>query len=430
MRTPRKMTDPPTRSHRIRAMLCVAAITAAVASCADQPTAPPSAAVTVSASAASFNLNSASATLEWEQAARDLVVSHSTVNPLSAGRVYALIAVSQYDAAVAADQSLDQDAGGRALYEARRGAIAGASATMLSYLFPDAAAALEQRLAADGNAGAGNAHPQFTRGVATGRSIGAAMMDFSRRDGFSVPWDGQAPADALGGGWVGVSGVAPAGFQFPKMHTYYMTSPSQFRPGPPIAQGTPEFAADLDAVRAAQAARTPDDIAFANFWNLSNGTVSAGGYWDERAGEYIAAAGMDEREASHVFALVNSAAADAAVACFEAKYWYMRLRPSMADATITRVPGVPGFPYGLPNHPSYPSGHSCLSASAARVIESFFPEATASLESQVSDAGRSRVIGGIHFPSDVAVGQALGRSVADWAIAYDRAHGLLSAVPR
>ena len=102
----------------------------------------------------------------------------------------------------------------------------------------------------------------------------------------------------------------------------------------------------------------------------------------------------------------------------------------MADATITRVPGLPGFPYGLPNHPSYPSGHSCLSASAARVIESFFPEATASLEGQVSDAGRSRVIGGIHFPSDVAVGQALGRNVADWAIAYDRAHGLLSAVQR
>jgi hypothetical protein len=430
MRTPRSMTHPPKTTHRIHALLCVAAISATVASCADQPTAPSAPPATVSASASPFNLNSASATLEWEQAARDLVVSHSTINPLSAGRLYALVAVSQYAAAVAADGSYDQDGGGRALYEARRGAIAGASATMLSYLFPDAAAALEQRLAADGNAGPGNTHPEFTRGVATGRSTGAEMIAFARADGFATPWNGQPPADALGGGWVGVSGVAPAGFQFPAMHPYYMTSPSQFRPGPPIAQGTPEFAADLDAVRAAQAARTPTDIAFANFWNLSNGTISAGGYWDERAGEYIAAAGMDEREASHVFALVNSAAADAAIACFDAKYWYMRLRPSMADATITRVPGLPGFPYGLPNHPSYPSGHSCLSASAARVIESFFPEETTSLEGQVAEAGRSRVIGGIHFPSDVATGQALGRSVADWAIAYDRAHGLLSAVQR
>ena len=430
MRTPRRMTHPPRSSHRKQTLFYVAAIAATVTSCADQPTAPPSVPITVSASAGAFNLNSAGATLEWEKTARDLVVAHSTVNPLSAGRVYALLAVAQYGAAVAADNSFDQDRGGRALYEARRGAIAGASATMLSYLFPDAAPALEQQLATDGNAGAGNTHPQFTGGVATGRSIGAAMIDFARNDGFSAAWDGKAPEDPLGGGWVGVLGVAPAGFQFPRMHPYYMMSPSQFRPGAPIAQGTPEFVADLDAVRAAQAARTVADIEMANFWNLSNGTISAGGYWDERAGEYIAAAGMDEREASHVFALMNSAAADAAIACFDAKYVYMRLRPSMADATITRVPGLPGFPYGLPNHPSYPSGHSCLSASAARVVESFFPDATPSLESQVAEAGRSRVVGGIHFPSDVTAGQVLGRNVADWAIAYDKAHGLLSAIQR
>jgi membrane-associated phospholipid phosphatase len=168
----------------------------------------------------------------------------------------------------------------------------------------------------------------------------------------------------------------------------------------------------------------------ANFWNLSNGTVTALGYWDERAAEYIAAGNFDERSASHIFALVNSAALDALIGCWDAKYYYMYLRPSMADPTITRVPGLPGFPYGLPNHPSYPSGHSCVSASAARVLATYFPEHAATLNDQVAEAGRSRVVGGIHFPSDVSAGQALGRAVADWAMAYDQQPGgLLRAIP-
>ncbi|MFL5563174.1 MAG: phosphatase PAP2 family protein [Gemmatimonadaceae bacterium] len=421
------------RSRQKTLVAAVAAIAAiAVASCSDQPTAPPSAAAPLpSANAGPFDLNSANATLEWEHTARDLVVAHGAAfGPLVAGRAYALLGVAQYGAAVAADDDYDKDGGGRALYEARRGAVAGASAAVLSYLFPDAAAALETQVMSDGNAGPGRTHPQFTRGVATGRVMGALMIDRARSDGFSAAWDGHAAADPLGGGWIGLPNVAPAGFQFPRMTPYYLTSQSQFRPGAPIAQGTPEFDADIAAVRAFQAARTLADIADANFWNLSNGTITALGYWDERAAEYIAAAGMNERDASHVFALMNSAAMDAVVGCWDAKYWYMRLRPSMADPTITRVPGIPGFPYPLPNHPSYPSGHSCVSASAARVIESFFPDATPSLESQVAAAGRSRVVGGIHFPSDVSTGQALGRNVADWAIAYDHAHGLLSAVQR
>ena len=255
------------------------------------------------------------------------------------------------------------------------------------------------------------------------------MVDRAKHDGFSTPWNGQPFPDPLGGGWVGLPGVAPAGYQFPTMQPYYLTTQSQFRPPSPPAVGSPEFLTNLNAVRDAMHARTPADIAMANFWNLSNGTITALGYWDERAADYIAAGDLDERSASHIFALVNSTAMDALIGCWDAKYHYMLLRPSMADPSITRVPGVPGFPYGLPNHPSYPSGHSCVSASAARVIATYFPEHAATLNDQVLEAGRSRVIGGIHYPVDVAAGQALGQAVADWAMAYDQQPGgLLRAV--
>jgi membrane-associated phospholipid phosphatase len=83
---------------------------------------------------------------------------------------------------------------------------------------------------------------------------------------------------------------------------------------------------------------------------------------------------------------------------------------------------------GRPNHPSYPSGHSCVSAAAAEVLKSIFPAKAATLDQQVAEAGMSRVFAGIHYRFDVAAGQALGRSVAQWAMMYDRQHGLLAAV--
>jgi membrane-associated phospholipid phosphatase len=44
------------------------------------------------------------------------------------------------------------------------------------------------------------------------------------------------------------------------------------------------------------------------------------------------------------------------------------------------------------------------------------------------EAGESRIMGGIHYRFDVAAGQTLGRSTAEWAMAYDRRRGVLAAV--
>ena len=421
-------------SGRRAALACIAGVLATLVGCADQPTAPAAAASSASsASNDKFDLQSANATLAWEATARKLVASHST-SPIAAARNLALLGIGQYGAVVAADGGAEPNAGGRALYEARRGAVAGASASVLSYIYPDAAATLENQVLLDGAAGPGETHPHFTLGVEMGRAMGARMIEWAKADGLSAPFNPKMVEAPLGG-WVGAAGP-PAGYQFPKMKPYYYTDQSKFRPGPHPAVGSPDFLAALAAVKAATVSRTKADVDMANFWNLSNGTITAIGYWDERADEFITAARFDERDAAHVFALMNSAAMDAIIGCWDAKYYYMLLRPSMADPSITRPAGIPAtattpaFPYGLPNHPSYPSGHSCVSAAAAQVLIGYFPGEAASLNDQVAAAGRSRVIGGIHYPFDITAGQALGRSVAGWAVAYDQQPGgLLRAIP-
>jgi hypothetical protein len=362
------------------------------------------------------------ASVTWQATARALIASHPTFSPVAAARVYALHAVAQYGGLVAADFG-----GGRAQFEIRRGAVAGASAQLLSSVFPDAAAALERQLVAQGAEGPGPQHQQFTRGVAIGRAWGEAMRVWGLADGITRPWDG-VPLPTGAGLWTSAPNAPPAGVHLSSAQPYFLTSSSQFRPAPPPQFGTPEFDAAVAAVRQVTDARTEEQRAIANFWNQGGGTPSTAGYWLAQASDLIVAAGLDEREAAHVFALTSSAIVDASIGCFDAKYHYMLIRPSQADPLITRPLGLPGFPYGLPNHPSYPSGHSCLSAAAVTVLGAYFPAHRADLEAQMQEAGMSRIYGGLHYFFDVAAGQDLGRDVATWAMAYDRDYGLLSAV--
>ncbi len=154
-----------------------------------------------------------------------------------------------------------------------------------------------------------------------------------------------------------------------------------------------------------------------------SGRHRAIGYWDAQAASFIGDGGLDEQDASHLFAVLNAAAMDATIGCWEAKYHYLFTRP-----TLVRPNGPPNFPYTLPNHPSYPSGHSCVSSASAAVLSHYFPSQAAQLEAQVVEAGLSRIYGGIHYRFDVEAGHALGRSTAEWALAYDGERGLLSAV--
>ena len=125
-----------------------------------------------------------------------------------------------------------------------------------------------------------------------------------------------------------------------------------------------------------------------------------------------------------MFALLHAAIMDAQIACYEAKYFYWMLRPTQADPLVVLV--LPEIP--LPNHPSYPSGHSCHAAAAATVLGYFFPDRAAELENVVTQMGLSRLYAGIHYRFDITAGRDLGNAVGQWAIAVDESAGLLAAM--
>lgn len=424
---------------------------ATLLACSEQPTGPPAApSLTPSTASADRGERSrpsgAAATLAWQKTARVLVATHRLA-PIIAGRLYALHSVAQYAALQALDgRGEDDDRGDRASNDAQRGAIAGASAQLLSSLLPDVASALETQLAQDGRDASGLTPAQFTRGVAVGRAAGDAMIAWAGRDGYSLVWAESMRNDKVDGTWEGALAVAPAtirpppmGYQYPTMTTYFLkakhghTAQSQFRSlaPPSVSDPTSRFWVDLAEVKSIAASRTDEQTRIANYWNLSVGTPTALGYWNEQAALFIVEHHLDERAASHFFALMNAAVMDATIGCWETKYHYLVMRPTMADNSISLAKGIvgpPAFPFTLPNHPSYPSGHSCVSSAAVTVLSRYFPEHAAALGTALTEAGMSRIYGGIHYRFDIEAGQILGRATAEWAMAYDRREGVLAAV--
>ena len=395
--------------------------------CADQPTAPDGEALTVAAALSAHGpASSAPASVGWGAVSRALVVQPPALSPTTTTRAYALLAVGQYGAALAADEQAVDGAipavgygeGGRSRYEARRGAVAAASARILSHLFPSAAATLAQRVVDEGEMGPGGVHPQFTRGVEVGRVIGDRMVAWANADGFSTPWTGTIPTGP--GKWTGSPPVAAAQHAF--MRPYSLSSPSQFRSLPPPVFGSPEFVAALLEVRAISDTRTADQLRIARDRNMSTGTITTLGFFNELASAYIAEQGLDELAAAHVLALLNAAASDAVIGCWDSKLHYFYIRPSQADPAIT-------LPIGMPNHPSYPSGHSCISGAAREVLASLFPEHEAELQAHMIENGLSRIYAGIHYDFDVTAGQTLGRAVGGETLLFDQREGLFSVIP-
>src|SRR5262249_55285638 len=223
-----------------------------------------------------------------------------------------------------------------------------------------------------------------------GQPVADAIWTWRSTDGFSL-----APATWVGSATLGQwrptpsdpylsPPVLPKGVGYPQFATmtpWSIPSPSQFRPGGPPSLTSAQYARDFNETqlmgRQTSMARSSDQTVYSWFWATGTSTSYD---WNsvalsllERRGE-DAEDQDDSRSAStslrnaRVLATLDIAIAEAAIGCWDAKYYYNFWRPITAiretadDGNPATNPDPTWTPLiTAPAHPEYPSAHSCVS---------------------------------------------------------------------
>jgi len=320
-------------------------------------------------------------------------------------------------------------------------AVAAAARTTLDHYLPDQQASVDAKYTAFLATLSGD----VADGVTVGEAAANDLIAFRAGDGLgaATPVYGTI-GPILPGQWQLQSSSQTA--QIPwvaTMRPFMLERDSQFRADPPPSLTSQQYAKDLNETQAYGAinstVRTPDETATAYFWNANavnqlNGTMQ----------NVVTENGLDLVDAAHLFAMGELVTADAGMACFDSKYFYLAWRPFSAipnadkdgNPDTTADPGwQPLLP--TPTHPEYPSAHGCLTgawtnALAAAVhsdhLDVTIPGAmnggttlttsrdynnVQDIQNQIPDA---RVWIGFHFRNSVVQGLKIGNEVADWSL--------------
>lgn len=354
-------------------------------------------------------------------------VSYYGVDPVVASRVYAMTSVSQqraldglasmdFDRLVREPKALDEHIVPipPTVDPLESAVLIGATEPVFSYLFQETPKEIEalfgearRSLLVSGNILPGDLDAAEKFGAEFAQELIADRMD----DGASEA-RASAPLPSGDGIWV-QDPYRPRPEQpgWGKVTPWLMDSPDQFRAPPPPEFGSIAFRSALDEVRLQQENNTHEQLAIAQKWADKRFTYTPPGHWNAIAADLVRRYSLSDHEAAQVFSVLNMALMDAGIACWDSKYHYLVVRPWQVD------PGIAGL-VGYPNHPSYPSGHSCFSGAAAETLSYFFPVEREALWQMAEEASISRLYGGIHYRFDLEAGKELGRQVGELAKLY------------
>lgn len=311
-------------------------------------------------------------------------------------------------------------------------AVAAAGRGVLVKLLPGQAPLFEETYAA-----ALNAIPDGsakTEGIRIGDAAARAVLALPIASQVAPGQPYVAPSTAVGV----YEPTAPSpviGLWLSKATPVFLGSRAQFRPAGTLALGTAEYAADLNEVKSLGAksstTRTAAQTDQAMFWSepaVQQALRSMRTFISDRK--------LDIVDAARFSAMIGGAYQEGMLACFDTKYALPTWRP----VTAIRRADTDGNPLtekdetwepllGTPNHPEYPSAHSCVTVGASSIVERFLGGAPFSY-TMVSVAGRpsrsftssadfskdvaeARIYGGIHFRQATIDGAMIGRQVAD-----------------
>ena len=340
---------------------------------------------------------SPTSTMQWNEYAGNLI-TRNQIGQFPSARTFAYMNLAINNAIVAARQQ------GRT----PDGAAAGAAAAVLANVFPKDEQAITARLAGETAAIGAEARPDFAAGVEIGRAAAATVLASAANDRSGAAWTGSLPTGPDKWSSRMQPPRPPLGPQLGGMRPFFLTTGSDLRPAGPPPWDSPAFKKAVAEVRSVADKRTSEQLRIAQYWENLTGAFAAG-LWNETARYAISAKGLGEPESARALAMLHMVGVDAFIACHDAKYTFWVPRPTQADPEIRLAIGVP-------NHPSYPSNHACISGAMGMVMDGLFPEQGGRFGAMGRQAGESRLYAGIHYRFDLDDGFEIARKLSTKAL--------------
>lgn len=292
--------------------------------------------------------------------------------------------------------------------------------------------------------------PFKLRGVAAGEAAAAAMIAARADDGRfgPSPW---VPNTSVGHWW---PQLTPAGAQIldptpwvGDVDPFLATSSSQFRTAGPVSLTSDTWAREFNEVKSLGAAnstaRTPTQTYIAKWWQ-STPVLS----WNEVARSLADRNDLDAMDTARLLAMTNLSGADAAINCWNDKYFWDFWRPGNAimraaeDGNPATAPQADWTPLISAPYPEHPSGHLCLDGAHSRILQKLFGDSVAggfqmtsvstllapapadprvrtfsSFSQVIDELIEARIWAGLHYRTGDEQAKTLGWSAADHAAA-------------
>jgi hypothetical protein len=277
-------------------------------------------------------------------------------------------------------------------------------------------------------------------GLEFGRSVAAGILLLRANDqSAAAQFDYTVPGAGTPGTWARLGGAPALLPGWGAVTPFVLRSASQFRPEPPPALTSDQYARDYNEIveigSLTSASRTTEQTGIANFWRASPTAI-----WNGALTQALAVRTLDLASTARVFALMYLAASDSSVACWEAKYHYNFWRPfpAIVNGDLDENPATAGDAawrplLATPPHPEYPSGHSTNSSAMVTVLRSLLGEdpgvrlnltffsATRqwdTFDEPLREVIEARIYSGIHFRTADDVGAKLGRQIAHFVMTH------------
>jgi hypothetical protein len=205
--------------------------------------------------------------------------------------------------------------------------------------------------------------------------------------------------------WTGTDPLSPSA---PNWERWNISS-TTFQIVPPPKYLSEEYMQSLKQVHEAAQNRTTEQSALINFWGGVPGTETPAGIWQNRFYNETKNKNLSDEKYAYAQMVLSQALADSFMECWKVKFTYYTKRPNMVDTGINLAMKNPNFP-------SYTSGHSTVSATAATVLGYLFPDKKEVFMQDAVNAKNSRLWAGIHFPHDNEEGFKLGEEIGDFYV--------------